>query len=381
MGSSTQTARRLIANLDCEAAFAEYAGVSRYHLTRPVARRISALGTLLSVFGRAGDALWTPQPVASERCPRAGGVVLESGPLSERPAAAVLAWGETAEVASLRARGVGSPAVPGADWPTRLWSLHADPGAVVRGNDRRFCFTLQARYGYLLPDAAILDSLPAVRAHLADCAIGAEQSWVLEAPFAASGRLRVRRRGRALDRAIEVRIERLLARFGSLCFAPWVERGVDLGCLGVIDGSDHWQVFEPHRLDVDHAGVFRGVDLTPGEWLSDAHRAAVREAAERAAEALAGIGYRGPFGIDGFTYRCPRQGGASRLQPMCEINARLSFGFVAHAWAWRRGAHALRLRVGTGAPKLERGATGAGDLLLAPGGDDDCAAWLELDRA
>jgi hypothetical protein len=198
---------------------------------------------------------------------------------------------------------------------------------------------------------------------------------VLKAPFSASGRLRVRRRGRALDADIAIRIERLLTRFGALCFEPWMDRLLDIGALGMIDDPDTWRILPPHRLETDHAGVFRGIALDPDpSWLAPTDRQAVTRAATAAASALAQAGYRGPFGIDGFVYQ---RGGERALQPMCEINARLSFGFVAHALAQRLERDALRLCVGTAIPAPDQ--TTAIVPLLRPGArtGDDIAAWAE----
>ncbi|GAB4510756.1 MAG: hypothetical protein Tsb0020_28300 [Haliangiales bacterium] len=442
--------RCIVANLDCEAELAETLGVSRYHLSQAVERRISALGTLLSVFGRPGDVLWTPAPVDPERLPAQLEVELVSGPMSALrqlcraappgppdAALALTAWGETEQVMALRrsarralaerrwleAASARAPAVAELSdaAPTILDELDAIvdldgraerdapaplPAVIARCNDRRFAFALQARYGYLLPGAQLIDSLAALRAHLDQLAWRRDDAWVLEAPFAASGRLRVRQRGAEIDRAIATRIERLLRRFGSLCFAPWVERVADFGCLGIIAARDRWRLLAPHRIEADHAGVFHGVtlDLGAGDDAADADAApdcddvdalsvprrsprlpaearerAIR-AAERAACALAEAGYRGPFGIDGFAYRMPGDGPDEvRWQPMCEINARLSFGLIAHAWAQRRGARTLSLGVGATMPEHA-----PADIelvpLLYPAADDPTAVWLAIAR-
>jgi hypothetical protein len=55
------------------------------------------------------------------------------------------------------------------------------------------------------------------------------------------------------------------------------------------------------------------------------------EEARTVARALAGAGYFGPFGVDGYTYR--DRAGVLRLQPRSEINARYSMGF---ATGWGR---------------------------------------------
>jgi hypothetical protein len=221
----------------------------------------------------------------------------------------------------------------------------------------------------------LIGSLDELRAHLAAIELDPEHGWVLKAPFSASGRLRVRRRGRVLDTDIATRIERLLTRFGALCCEPWMDRLLDLGALGIIEDADTWRILPPHRLETDHAGVFRGIALDPDpSWLAPADRLAMTRAATAAASALARAGYRGPFGIDGFVYQ---HGGQRALQPMCEINARLSFGFVAHALAQRLDRDALRLCVGTAIPAPSQ--TTRVVPLLGPGASpgNDIAAWAE----
>ena len=73
-------------------------------------------------------------------------------------------------------------------------------------------------------------------------------------------------------------------------------------------------------------------------------------------EALRGAGYHGPFAIDAFAYR---DGAARRFHPVCEINARYSFGWIAHA---------LAARLGTTKLGFGRAPDGARLLLDAPGG-------------
>jgi hypothetical protein len=414
--------RLIVANLDCEAAFAEAAGVSRYHPSRDVAQRIAALGTLMAALGRDGDVVWTPLPVDPARVAGPVAVTLHSGVITRLPRPeALLAWGETGEVAAWRAAirtrrrwpgnerppdpvgpaGLADPASsvdpagladPGDDEPhrapgdapadlpedlvARLWALPADAEAAWRCNDRRFCVPIQQALGCRLPGAALIGSLAELRAHLAtlDLDLDPDHGWVLKAPFSASGRLRVRRRGRDLDPGIATRIERLLTRFGALCFEPWMERLVDLGCLGMIEDASTWRILPPHRLETDHMGVFRGIAVDPdASWLAPGERDEVLRAATKAARALARAGYRGPFGIDGFVYQ---RAGERALQPMCEINARLSFGFVAHVLAQRLGHAALRLCVGTAIPADAPGAHVV--PLLHPGPGDDVAAWATL---
>jgi hypothetical protein len=129
--------------------------------------------------------------------------------------------------------------------------------------------------------------------------------------------------------------------------------------------------------------VFRGITVGPPEqWTAPAMAAAAADAARRAREVAAEVarrlardGYQGPFGIDGFVFRDRR--GQLRVHAMCEINARLSFGFVAHALARVHARGPVRLRLGSGAVPA---ASPRIIPLLGPGQSDPTSAWLELDR-
>jgi hypothetical protein len=50
---------------------------------------------------------------------------------------------------------------------------------------------------------------------------------------------------------------------------------------------------------------------------------------------LTQVGYCGPFGIDAFAYQTAD---GEVFRPLCEINPRLTFGWLAQAWARRLGA-------------------------------------------
>jgi len=78
--------------------------------------------------------------------------------------------------------------------------------------------------------------------------------------------------------------------------------------------------------------------------------------------ALFAAGYTGPFAIDAFVHR---GAGGRALHPLCEINARYTFGWIAHA---------LRRRLATtrlGFTPAPPGAT----TLIAPGADH-VTAWI-----
>ncbi|MBA3540746.1 MAG: hypothetical protein H0T79_14135, partial [Deltaproteobacteria bacterium] len=118
----------------------------------------------------------------------------------------------------------------------------------------------------------------------------------------------------------------------------------------------------PHGLVVDARGGFIGIDLAPPP-LEPAERDRLGELVEAAGRALAAIGYAGPYALDAFVYR---DGAARRFHPICEINARYTFGFIARALGERFGAR----RLGFG--PVPAGAT----VLVAPAPGDPATAWI-----
>jgi hypothetical protein len=300
--------RLLIANLDFEDDLARAAGLDVPALRPAVVSGLVTLSQRLRALGGAGDELWT----------------LADGALPEGPRE-VLAWGESAAVAAVRGGPCPEGPVELGDWRAALWRLWPAVEVAAACNHRGFGFALAQRLGSALPGARMVGSLAALDA-VGD---GLDGAWVVKAPYSASGRHRLRHRGPP-DAAARTRISRLLAG-GPLLFEPWVERIADLGVVGLIDRADNVRLFPPHRLDNDPAGVFRGIDVDGADVATEGERAQIMDAAAAAAAALAARGYRGPFGIDAFVWR--DAAGARRLQPMSEINARLTFGLVARATA------------------------------------------------
>jgi hypothetical protein len=321
--------RLLIGNLDAEA---RWAGVA---LPLRVRRAISALATLMAGLADDGDALWTPEPVAPERVPAIPGVprlALRSGPVRETVDA--------------------------------LWWCNTD--ATARAvNHRGFALALAMRRGYAHAGAAMVGSLAELDAHLATWR--PTGTWVLKAPLSASGRDRLRYRGTPLAGEHRTYAERLLARGEPCLVEPWVDR---LSDFGVTERGTH-------QLEVDPAGVFRGITL--GERVEEP---ALEAAYAAVRAALADAGYDGRAGIDAYRWR--DELGHERLQPLSEINARHTFAHVAHALANRVRA-ALQLGPGPSSLRIAAGSATATPgpgvraiPLLEPGADEATRAWLEL---
>jgi hypothetical protein len=280
------------ANLDCEA---RWAGVT---LPQHVLARISAASALLAAFAPADEPveIYAPAAVDPARV-KLPNVTMRVGV----PARYDLAW--------------------------------AAPDAKPL-NDRWFALRLAERLGIALPGARAIASMADLDQHLATLG---ERAWVVKARFTAAGRDRAYGRG-PLDPAAGPRIaetrtyvSRLVDR-GGVVVEPWLDRSTDLGwCSGA--GA-------PHTLLVDDRGGFLGIDLTP------AHPPGLDRVMSETRAALEREGYTGPYTIDAFVYR---DRGTEKLHALCELNARHTFGHVAHALAKRFGARIL----GFGAPPAD----------------------------
>lgn len=333
---------RLLGNLDCEA---RWAGVA---LPAAVQRRISLYATLLAACAPDDDRpeIWVPAEVDAARLiahPRwAPPVVRWPVPSDPLPGAFDLAW--------------------------------ADPAAAA-ANDRSRALAIAGELGVALPGARVVASLAELDAHLAAHFAGPPgRPWICKARWTAAGRDRARGTGDARIGELRTRISRMLQRFGPLVLEPWLDRLLDLGVCGEVTADGEVRLLEPHRIATDPRGGFLGIELSPrlDPGIAEQLRAVAHAAANRLA---AQTGYRGRFAIDAFVYCDPRrdprhdprstpESAAHLLHPLCEINARHSFGWIAHALARRLGAR----RLGFDAPPP--GAT----VLIAPG-PDRVTAW------
>ena len=323
----------LLGNLDCEA---RWAGVA---LPEAVRRRISLYAALFAACApdEPGErhAIWVPAAIDPARLVAPPGWTPPVVRTGEPPAAIDLAW--------------------------------ADPAA--RGaNDRSATLAIAQALGVALPGARVVASLGELDAHLAGFA---GRPWICKARWTAAGRDRARGAGATLAGELRTRIARMLERLGPLVFEPWLDRVADLGVCGEIAAGGEIRVLEPHRLVTDPRGGFLGIELAPDgaaidpafdPGLAPALIASLPAVARDAARLLAErTGYRGAFAIDAFVYR---DAGAHRLHPLCELNARHSFGWIARGLAHRLGTR----RLGFDPPPP--GAT----VLIAPG-DDGVTAW------
>ena len=379
--------RVIIGNLDAEVDFAraqrrereerDERDEPRLDLPPAVLDHISAAATLLRVFATDTDLLWTPRPVDGSRLPVVPGLgnpELRCGALDDLPPTdRLLAWAETAAVERARER-IAEP-----DGPAGLLDLVTDPRAAMAVNDRVFCLDAATRIGCALPGARLIEDVAALEHHLAAAGAAAspERRWVAKARFSAAGRSRLIGRGDRLDDLERRRTEKLLEVHGSLVFEPWMDRVADHGCCALID-DDGSHLHEPHRVDVDREGRFTGLTLPPTKppgSEGDAPpsvRVTLRHVVERVAAMAHTAGYRGPLEIDCWEYR--RAGGEIDFHPLGEINARMSFGHVAHALRDVLGREDSRLQLRFGDPRT----SDTPITLLEPDARGRGGAWVEL---
>lgn len=329
---------RFVANLDVESRWQRLL----FRLQTPpqlgprVLDLISAYGTLLRAWIEEGETvtLWTPAHVARERLTPILPVPRLASGVEPRPAAAALAWG---------------------------WTRETD----ARVNHRRFAFELARELGIGLTGACWVESLGEVRE-----AVAPMDRWVAKAPFSAAGRDRVFGSG-SPEPQVERRMRNLLSRNDGLLVEPWKERVDDFGVLlSVSEGAT--RVESLHRQVVGETGGFVGIDWPLDD---DSWDERLRSTAQAVGEALRREGYRGPASVDAWTWR--RDDGSIALNPLGEINARLSFGWVARQIGLRLGRERVRLRLGSGREMAERPA-GRVEPLLLPDARGHGAAWLEI---
>jgi hypothetical protein len=317
---------KLLGNLDCEA---RWAGV---RLPEAVQRRISLYAALFAACapeeadGEPAE-LWVPAPVDPARLVAHPGWTPPIMRTGEPPGAVDLRW--------------------------------ADP-ATRDANDRSRTLAIARALGVALPGACVVGSLAELDAHLAGFAGATARPWICKARWTSAGRDRARGAGHTLDGELRARLGRMFERFGPLVFEPWLDRVADYGVCGEIADGGEIALAEPHRLRTDPRGGFLGIELAPVidraitlPLHTIAHAAAARLAIE--------TGYRGPFAIDAFVYR---DGGVHHLHPLCELNARYTFGWIARGLARRLGIR----RLGFDPPPA------AATVLITPG-DDRVTAW------
>lgn len=154
-------------------------------------------------------------------------------------------------------------------------------------------------------------------------ALARGERWLARRAFGFAGRGRRVVGGRVVSEAELAFMRRALSE-GGLLLEPYVQRVADYSLHGFVRGAEI-VLGEPTRTEVDGGGVWRGSRRTDRSDLREVEREALYAEATRAAVALDGAGYEGPFGVDAFRYALDSR---ERFCARCEINARYSMGWA-----------------------------------------------------
>jgi hypothetical protein len=192
-----------------------------------------------------------------------------------------------------------------------------DMTVLRRVNHRRF----NAELGQTLPGARFVTTIEELAAVIAGESPSGQ--WLLKRPFGFAGRGRRRVAHGLLDPSAATWVDASLRAGDGLQVEPWVERTADYALHGFLSQSGVLTVGEATRQTCDDAGAWQGTalaaDLEPREAES------LLAATRRAAEALRGAGYFGPFGVDAYRWRA---GVTIQFNSRGEINARYSMGWA-----------------------------------------------------
>lgn len=152
--------------------------------------------------------------------------------------------------------------------------------------------------------------------------------WLLKRPFGFAGRGRVKVNP-ALAADLAHARPWILASLRSgegLAVEPFVERLGDFALHGHLSPKGDLVLGRPTRQECDSAGAWNGTALAREDDVTPEERRALTSEAAKAAAALHGAGYFGPFNVDAYRYR--GAGGAPLWNPRSEINARYSMGWA-----------------------------------------------------
>lgn len=147
--------------------------------------------------------------------------------------------------------------------------------------------------------------------------------WLLKRPLSFAGRGQQRIIGR-VDATQSAWIDASLRRTG-LVIEPLIIPTLEVSLHGFIWRDRRHELGRACVQQVSERGVFRSIRLLRVGELFASEEEQLIHAAEQTAVALAGVGYFGPFGIDGYRYSVDGRCGFCALG---EINARYSMGFV-----------------------------------------------------
>jgi hypothetical protein len=343
----------ILGNLDCESRW------GNKPLPVAIRTRLAYMSTLLRALVTQDDAILLPlTAIDTNRLPVAAQLPrLRCEPRSVPSPINAIAWAGGDKLSASYDPG----AVP---WRLATLGPLAAASVCAAVNDRRLTIEARRHANVTLAGTTIISSIEQLSQHLdqggADFGDG---HWICKAPWTAAGRDRVRGLGKE-PTAMSAVAKLLRQCGGELVFEPWLPKLLDLGVLATVHDGRVTQR-PPHQLLCNAHGGFAGISMMPSP-LTTAERDVVHQTVELTGVLLAQRGYSGPFTIDSFVHTAH---GKRHIAPLCEINARLSFGWVALALTSRLGGDTMMVGSANDCP------TSATKVLL-PSADDPLCVWL-----
>ena len=153
-------------------------------------------------------------------------------------------------------------------------------------------------------------------------------TWLLKREFGFAGRGSKRFEGNSLTDDVRSFVRNSLEH-GGLEITPWVTRLADFALHGFLRADGSYEEGSPTTQHCDKFGQWEQTVTATNSDLTTEEAHALSASLRESAVALHGIGYFGPFGIDGFRYvRGTAEGEEAQFCPRCEINARYTMGWA-----------------------------------------------------
>jgi hypothetical protein len=238
---------------------------------------------------------------------RRGGVLLEDWNNSGAEALG-LCWMPTPKAeARLRSAGLKSPPCP-----------HVE--VLKRANSRKF----SAALGVDLPGACYTENAEELDLLTVRACVGTD--WLLKRPFGFAGRGRQKVGVGILKEAARAWALTSLREGHGVEIQPNVRRVADFALHGFVTRNKQVILGTPTRLVCDDRGQWMRSEPADPNELDSNEAKRMHTAADEAGAGLIGLGYYGPFGIDGFRWR--DTDGKLHFCPRIEVNARYTMGWA-----------------------------------------------------
>lgn len=193
-----------------------------------------------------------------------------------------------------------------------------------RVNARSFC----AELGQTLPGARYCRSIEEVAAALASAehrSITPGTRWLAKRQWGYAGRGR-----RILDEPARPEqlssLAKVIEKEGGVQVEPWVRITQEFGQHGLISPKGFVTLGALTIATYSPQGAWTGSRIAAANEVSSDVLLAIAAETARAAEALIGAGYFGPFGVDAYAFI--DESGRTHVNPRSEINARYSMGYA-----------------------------------------------------